>query len=616
MTHHGNSDDGLVAKAAGLLGLAGAGQGSYRPTIKTDTVSTVAKFVDDSGVVEMIETWRDEDDPNRKVKGGRPTVVDFRTVLVLLFLLALHDEPLLMTRMSEMLRHRLNNKTLRLLGLPRDMLPDYDPDSVRRDPLYFAVRRTLRSLLDVIDPAPGTPGRRLPKPEVDKIKAARDPQTCERKQARLLTVANTLLESTLMLLPAHVLKQWHGNLCVDATPLPLWGKRGTPRKATTDFSVLCSPHSDAGFYTREADHRDDGGRRKDKSIWAHELTLAIMAANTPGSPVPFPLLVIAMTMDRPSGRVAENAMACVRSIHERGWPAGNFVGDRAYQAGSKAEKLQLPLRALGYDLVTDYRKDQLGIHATHAGANQVEGHWYCPSMPDGLVNATIDLRAGRIDEDVYADRIERRAAYLLRPKNKPDADGHVPMRCPAVGASATVACPLKPKPPKTGADGKKKTEKTALGMPTILKPPVDPPGICTNKQSTTFGPEQGAKFAQSIRYGTPEWHEHYAGPRNTIEGFNGFVKDPAYGDLADAGRRRIIGYAAQFLLAAVSVASANVRKIWTWLRKGTTEPVTLSDHRARKADRRRRKTSLADYLPAPNAPPGIGPPAERPAAAS
>ncbi len=105
-------------------------------------------------------------------------------------------------------------------------------------------------------------------------------------------------------------------------------------------------------------------------------------------------------------------------MHERGHPAGLFIGDRAYLPNSKPEKLQYPLRAMGYGLCFDVRIDQAGIQAQHGGANLVEGHWFCPSMPDGLINATKLLRAGSITDDVYAQRIAQRTQYRFRPKSR------------------------------------------------------------------------------------------------------------------------------------------------------------------------------------------------------
>lgn len=109
------------------------------------------------------------------------------------------------------------------------------------------------------------------------------------------------------------------------------------------------------------------------------------------------------------------------------------------------EKLQEPLKALGYRTAFDYREDQLGQQDHFGGAIQVEGNWFCPAMPQPLIDATIDHRKEDIDDDTYAKRIDQRTSYLFRRKGMPDADGYVAMRCPAAGVSATVSCALKPR---------------------------------------------------------------------------------------------------------------------------------------------------------------------------
>jgi hypothetical protein len=79
--------------------------------------------------------------------------------------------------------------------------------------------------------------------------------------------------------------------------------------------------------------------------------------------------------------------------------------------------------------------------------------------------------------------------------------------------------------------------------------------------------------------------------RNTIEGLNGFVKDPAHEALAQPARRRIRGIAAQSLFCALLLMAANLRKIRAW-RALTAQDKTSVARRAR-----RRRTSLRDHLP-------------------
>ena len=567
---------------------------SVRGTFPCKRYKAVAAFVDSSAILQQLERWRAEDAAGGH-PGGRPASITDRQVLIPLLLLASNGEPLHITRLTEVLTSRLPRNALTDLGLPGKSDADYGA-------MYHRLRRALRALVAVIDPKPGTGGRRRTLAEVEAIKEGRDPAESAKKQQRLEWVTNALLEATLTTLPAHVRAQWQGNICVDATPVGAWGKRGSPGKpkkgthGVPDPQALQSPEFDAGWYHRAADHRDplDGrGRQNSKSKWAYETHFGVIAPNDPKVRPDFPLLVIGMTTDRPAGRIGENATTLIRSVRERGHPAGLFTGDRAYLPNSKPEKLQYPLRALGYGLCCDYREDQLGIQGHYGGAILVEGHWYCPSMPDALINATKLLRAGSITDDVYAQRIAQRTQYLFRPKSKPDADGHVIMRCPAAGPSPTTSCPLKPRT-------------TGLGMPTtrITAPPTDPPPVCTNNESSTFPHTAGGKYAQTLQYGTVEWHDNYSTARNTVEAFNAYIKDSGHEDLENGGRRRVRGYAMQTLLIACLVASANLRKIRAYLIRTTKPDYHPNTPRPRA---KRRTETLRDYLPEDTAPPGDNP---------
>ena len=79
--------------------------------------------------------------------------------------------------------------------------------------------------------------------------------------------------------------------------------------------------------------------------------------------------------------------------------------------------------------------------------------------------------------------------------------------------------------------------------------------------------------------------------RNTIEGLNGLIKDPAHTALARPARRRVRGIAAQSVLTALLLMAANIRKIRAW-RAHTARDKTRITPRAR-----RRRASLRDYLP-------------------
>ncbi len=532
-------------------------------------------LIDASGICARVARWREEDRERAgKGPGGRPASLDDRMILVIMLALVLEGSPTLVTHAATATKYRLSEQAKIMLGI--------DPDKIGNIDWYDRCWRALHSLLDVIDPFPGPRNRLLTKDEWEVVKAQRDQVESARKHERLDWVVNQFPEVTIQMMPRAARRQWKGNVCIDATPVVAFGKRGTTKR-----SDLVSIEPDAGWYIREGDHRDPGddrGKKYRKIMWGWEATLAVMSTNDPSGPVEFPYLVVAMGFGKPGANVAGHGVSAFGSIVKRGHPAGMAIGDRAYFPNSKPEDLQLPLRALGYDLVFDYRDDQLGITESYAGGIQVEGSWYCPSMPQALIDATIDLRVKKlIDKATYAMRIEQRRRYLLRPKERADQDGYVPMVCPAAGGSATVYCPLK------------KPVGNVSSRSRITIAPSHPDKICVNKSSASFPPTAGAKYGQSLHFGSPEWHAMYATARNTIEGFNGYIKDANHEALDQPGRRRVRGYAAQYLFTAMLVASANLRKIDTFLREAGNS--TDASAKLPRKRRPRRRDQLASYRP-------------------
>jgi hypothetical protein len=204
---------------------------------------------------------------------------------------------------------------------------------------------------------------------------------------------------------------------------------------------------------------------------------------------------------------------------------------------ARNRNFQLPAQAFGYKAVYDYKIDQLGVKGAHEGFLIIEGAFYCPSMPQPLIDATLDYREGRIDEVTYRSRLQEHWKYLARPKAKPDAEGHVRLACPAANSLPLARCELKPTSVRTENRGRLR-----IAVRSDVK--VNPPQSCT-QHSVTIPPEAGAKFRQSLLFGSAEWHSTYATLRNTNEGFNGYVKDSVHEALDDPGRRRLNGVAAQ-----------------------------------------------------------------------
>ncbi|MER5462857.1 hypothetical protein ABT010_19665 [Streptomyces sp. NPDC002668] len=131
--------------------------------------------------------------------------------------------------------------------------------------------------------------------------------------------------------------------------------------------------------------------------------------NTPNPDV-LPALVLGVSLDKPGQRPAYNGVKILSRLRERGYKPGYLAGDLAYN-NSDPDEWQLPVRALGYKPVYDYRVDQLGNQAGTDDAIMVEGTWYCPSLPQPLIDATKDLYAERIDRETWIRRIEARKPY-------------------------------------------------------------------------------------------------------------------------------------------------------------------------------------------------------------
>ena len=127
----------------------------------------------------------------------------------------------------------------------------------------------------------------------------------------------------------------------------------------------------------------------------------------------------------------------------------------------------------------------------------------------------------------------------------------------------------------------------------MLSPPEVPPKVCT-QSAVTIAPDIGARHRQDLAFGSADWARTYATYRNTIEGWNGFVKDPAHEALAAPGRRRVRGIAAQSIFVTLLLMAANFRKIATF------RQLVADGAAAKTAERaRRRRVSLADYRPPP-----------------
>jgi hypothetical protein len=530
--------------------------------VSDETVTFAAGLVDRSGKAPVIEAALAR-------TTGRPRPLPVRAVLTALLCLALDDRPLFLTEATRLLFCRLSPASRRLLGVTGT--------AATRQAFLAACRRVrycFHAVLETMDPSPLPKNRRLS--EQDLKARTRQMTYAEVKTAkdRLEAFINSLLEASISVLTEQERAAFDGSAGLDATPVPLFS-RGPSRR-----TGLCASDPDGGWYVREGDHRereDDKGKLLRKISWALEATIAT-TARPPGAAPACPNPAIGLVLARPGEDPGGTGARVLASVAARGHKTGHLGYDRAYTQ-ALPERFHLPARALGYRPVMDYRADQLGIQAHSQGALLVEGSWYCPALPEPLITTTARLRDHDIDRPAYDTQIAGRAPYQLKRKDGPDADGYQRLSCPALGGHPGLMCPLR-----------QASLSPRDGRPKVLQPPEEPPKICT-QTAITIAPGTGARYRQDLPYGTPAWQARYATLRNTIEGLNGYAKDPAHQALAQPGRRRVRGIAAQSLFTAMLLMAANIRKIRA-CRELTATRKAATDQRARQ-----RRASLRDYLP-------------------
>ena len=525
-------------------------------------IAFAAELIDRSGQAPVIEAALAH-------RTGRPRPLPVRAVLTALLCLALDDRPLFLTDATRLLFCQLPPASRRLLGVPGTVTTERAFQAA-----YRRVRYCFGQILKVADPSPLPKNRRLTGGELRARTKPMTPGQATAARDRLEALVNALLEASVSVLTEDERAASGGGTGLDATPVPLFS-RGPSRRAG-----LSASDPDGGWYVREGDHReheDDKGKPLRKIAWALEATIAT-TARPPGAPPACPNLAIGMAMARPGEDPGGTGARVLASAAARGHKTGWLGYDRAYTQALPG-RFHLPARALGYSPVMDYRDDQLGIQAGTGGALLVEGTWYCPALPGPLITATTRLRGHAITRDLYDQQIAARACYQLKHKDGPDADGYQRLTCPALGTHPGLICPLRPAS-LTPRDGR----------PKVLQPPQEPPRLC-RQTAITIAPDIGARYRQDLPYGSPARHARYATLRNTIEGLNGYAKDPAHQALAQPGRRRVRGIAACSLFTALLLIAANIRKIRSW------RALTVSDQAGIARRARRRRTSLRDYLP-------------------
>ncbi len=535
-----------------------------RGPLALGTLQRCASLIDGVGIPELLVQWDGE--VHAASRGGRPPTVPMRAVLILWLVLAWEHQPLQLKRLRDIITERITPEAAELLGIELDA-------SVSPDGWYERARRATNRMLSLIDYHPiFNRHRRLQKHEWDRVRAAREEiaEVLSVRADRADELMNRMLHATYMLLPAR-LRTDAISVTIDATAVRVHA-RGVGRKRRDGFEPheKVSIEPDAGFWARHTeDHADDGKGSKSRTKYAFELELGVLTSNDPTRPEDIPHIVVGIGHHAPAFGPGKAARAMFENIVSRGLRLDHVVGDRAYLPGAKEADLQNYLRANDAKLVMDYHKNFLGIQDSFGGAIMVDGNWYCPTLPQKLIDATKRYRAaeeadGNNENLTNGERQERahrrkeewirdmdaRAPYIFRDKwTKPN--GKISMMCPAYGPSATATCPGKKDMRKPGT----------VALTIIARPPTDAGRVCTNSTTVDFPADAGGKFAQHYQYGSKEWRAMYGHGRNSVESFNAYLKDGGTHALEDGSRRRLRGSAAQYFLATLVVVAANLDKI-------------------------------------------------------
>jgi len=436
-------------------------------------------------------------------------------------------------------------------------------------------------LLKPLDPYPEFQRRRFTnRAEREKMMASVDRDVHRERKDRLDWFTNQFLEASFRAIPRDVRRRrTRRDLTIDQTPISVHSGRGhskrdsRTKRETKDVDVL---EPEADWYRVPPKF---GGKNGKESDFIHGFAgnTAVLTSFFDHGDGPLPNIVMAFSLSRPRKNTDIETVRLGKSLVDRGHEPGIVAADRDYWAHMRIERLHVPMRLMGWQVLTDYRKDQLGIQPGHGGSILVEGNHMCPGTPAHLLTTAEDASKKLITEETFLKRIEERRSFQLRNKEKPDANGHVKKMCPAHGPQAKIECPLRAIHPNAS----KKTKPRVRD----LDVPEDPDKICT-QHSVTFEPKHYLKFEQPLEYGSPEWQRAYKATRNTSEGFHGFAKDTAYEDISNPGRRRARGMGAQQVLMTFLLFGSNLRKIQSFMkqeRKNEAKPATPATRRRRDA---------------------------------
>lgn len=529
-------------------------------------------FIERTGIVEFI----DERYQTQKAKPGRPALVSPRALLVAMHLAVRDSRPLLMTELRDVLYLRLSYEMQRRLALKHDPKPTNTHEARLWDErTSAAVRRAFHRLIAPIDPSTLPKNKVRAWADIEPLKRQLSSQQQQELIGALDWVCNQLLEAAYHQLPEpvrHRIQQGKPGYCIDGTVIPLFARgKGID-------NPIASADPDGGFYVREGDHRDPQDttdpnnrtfkRTTSKVIWGMEAHPLVLTDWTHEDRLYHPSLPLSFTLGRPGVDPAGAARRVFASLTSRGHRPGWLAGDILY-TNQDAAKYQIPARETGHDLVLGYGINQLGQQGAHSsGMVLIEGQYHAPCIPDDLRDATLALREKRITLADYKAKIKARVEFRMRNKETAKDGVKERLNCPAAGVHPTAICALKPKSqqprPTMQPNGMKHDLRRQINHLPVLTN-GQPPAVC-QQETVTVTIEDGAKYRQTLPFGSDDHATIYNRLRQAQEGVHGTAKDEAGVALANPGRRRIRGWAATQLFTAFLLAETATRRILAFLR--------------------------------------------------
>ncbi len=326
-----------------------------------EAVGFAIDVIDASGIPDRLEALLVR-------QTGRPRTLPVRALLVALLCLAIDDRALHLSAATKLLYRTLSAHRRAELGVRGEA-------NTKKSLLarYRCVRYLFHLMVGVMDPSRQVKNRVIDQDVLDALAVELTEAEVALRRARLESVVNDLIEASLMACSSAELGTFDGSAGLDATVVPLFS-RGPSARAGTSAS-----DPDGGWYVREGDHREmvgPTGKKLRKLFWAQEATIVTMG-RPPGAVPTHPNLVLGACLGRPGEDPGGTAVRLLTSVRERGYPAGFLGADRGYSQ-ARPESFHLPVRALGYSLVMDYKETELGRGANSAGAVMVEGTLLLP----------------------------------------------------------------------------------------------------------------------------------------------------------------------------------------------------------------------------------------------